>query len=89
MQEYTGQKKMDILAYFTQWLCMHVFQIMDVAKNCVTNTDRLTFFIINVYYPREMNGNLFVFNCIDIHSKLCGNAAFYIIVVDEPCVWFL
>ena len=37
---------------------------MHVTKNCVINTDRLTFFIINVYYPREMNGNLFVFNCI-------------------------
>ena len=29
-------------------LCMHVFQITHVTKNCVMNTDRLTFFIMYV-----------------------------------------
>ena len=27
-----------------------------------------------------MIGNLFVFNCIDIRSKLCSNAEFHIVV---------
>ena len=36
-----------------------------------------------------MSGNLFVFNCIGIPLKLCFNAALYIDVQDEPCLWFL
>ena len=85
---YTGvyrSEKTRILAYFMKWLCMHVFRIMYVTKNCMISTDRLTFFVINVYYSREMNGNLFVFNSLDIRS----NAAFYIVGRDESCVWFL
>lgn len=38
------------------------------------------FFIINVNYPCEINGNLFVFNCTDICLKLCLSAALYIVV---------
>ena len=55
---------------------MQVFQITHVIENFVINTDRLTFFVINVYYNREMNGVLFVFNCIEICLKLPLNAAF-------------
>ena len=58
---------------------MQVFQITHVIENFVINTDRLTFFVINVYYNREMNGVLFVFNCIEICLKLPLNAAFYIV----------
>ena len=78
-----------ILAHFTQWLCMHMSQIMHVTKKKLINTKRLTFFIINVYYSHKMNGNLFAFNCIDICSELRLNAAFCIIVRDEPFVWFM
>ena len=33
---------------------MHVFQIMHLTKIYVMNTDGLTFFIISLYYPREI-----------------------------------
>ena len=67
---------------------MIVFQILDITKNCVINTDHVTFFIINVYSPHEMNGNLLIFNCIDVRLKLCSSATFYIFVWDKPCGWF-
>ena len=67
---------------------MIVFQILDITKNCVINTDHVTFFIINLYSPHEMNGNLLIFNCIDVRLKLCSSATFYIFVWDKPCGWF-
>ena len=81
--------------YFDHWYvlymhnCMYAFQIMHIRKNCIINTDRLTFFIINVYYLHETNGNLFIFNCIGILSKLHSNVVSHIVVQDEPWVWFL
>ena len=71
-------EKTHILVYFTQWLCMHVFQTMHVTKNCVIDADHLTFFIM--HFPREMNGNSLVFSCIDIRSKLRLNVTFYIVL---------
>lgn len=64
--------------------------ISNYARNKkLINTKRLTFFIISVCYSHKMNGNLFAFSCIDICSELRLNAAFCIIVRDEPFVWFM
>ena len=37
------------------------------------------FNILYYAFPREMNGNSLVFNCIDIRSKLRLNVTFYIV----------
>ena len=62
---------------------------MHVPKNWVINTDPLTFFMINAYYPRYVNGNKFAFNCIGIRSKLRSYVVFYIVVPEKPFVWLL
>ena len=58
-------------------VCMHLFQIMHATKNCIINTDHLTFFIINAYYRCEMNWKLFVFNCISFKASIEYHILYY------------
>ena len=71
------------------FLALHIFVYLHVKfQVCSLTLGILGDRSFNILYyqcilPREMNGKLLVFNCIDICLKLCLN------VQDEPWVWFL